>query len=81
LAVAGRFAAGRLAAGRAGAALGAAALGAGADFLSAATLATSAASKNTRQNVFFDMKLMGTEFIANSWRENPLNFELHQLKL
>ncbi|MGP0021612.1 MAG: hypothetical protein ACLPHP_23805 [Candidatus Sulfotelmatobacter sp.] len=51
--VAGRPAAGRLAAGRAGAAFGAAAFGAaGADFLSAPTLATKAASKNTRRNDF-----------------------------
>jgi hypothetical protein len=62
-----------------GAALGAA-FGAGAVFLSAATLATSAASKKTNKNVFFDTKLMGTkfigtEFIANSWRENPSSFD------
>jgi len=89
--VAGRFVAGRPAAGRAGAALGAAALGAaalgaGADFLSAPTLATKAASKNTTRNDFrqifslidvklFVTKLMGelidAKFIANSWRENP----------
>jgi hypothetical protein len=73
-AVAGRFAAGRLAAGRAGAALGAAFGAAGAVFLSAAPPATRAANKNTSKNAFFGTKLMGSEFIANSWRENSSSF-------